>query len=69
MSADLTLTSEEQTVLRDAQRQVRELRAVVDRLERAGLDVTAERAELDRAEQLATGLLKEFGGRRGSSRR
>lgn len=55
------LTPEEIKALRDAQPALRALEQLIERAERAGLDLTAEKAELERRKLLTNGMLREFG--------
>ncbi len=57
------LTPEEIEALRTAQPQIRALKSLIDRAERAGIDLGAERAELERREKMVHGFLREFGQR------
>jgi hypothetical protein len=55
------LTPDEIKALRDAQPALRNLEDLLTRLERVGLDMTAQRAELQRRKLISQGMLREFG--------
>lgn len=58
---NINLTATQQQQLLDAGNAVIALQTHLDRLQRAGVDVTSLRAQLTKAEQLRQGLLREFG--------
>lgn len=55
------LTPDEIKALRDAQPAIKNLEDLINRLERVGLDMTAEKAELQRRKVISQGMLREFG--------
>ncbi len=55
------LTPDEIKALRDAQPALRNLEDLIARLERVGLDMGPERAELQRRKIISQGMLREFG--------
>ncbi len=55
------LTPDEIKALRDAQPALKNLEDLIKRLERVGLDMTAEKAELQRRRIISQGMLREFG--------
>lgn len=65
--AQFRLTAEEQAALEQLGRTAASLRQVVKQMKAAGLDVSTEEAELDRAEKIRAGLLKQFGSRRSNA--
>lgn len=54
------LTPDEIRALRDAQPAIRDLEHLMTSLEDAGLDLSAERAELERRKKLVYGFLRNF---------
>jgi hypothetical protein len=58
------LTPEEEQTLRQNQATIATLRRVIKDLKAAGIDVSAEEAELERAERIRKGLLAKFGSQR-----
>lgn len=57
------LTQAEIEALRTAQPQIRALKSLIDRAERAGIDLSEHRSELERREKMVHGFLREFGQR------
>ena len=55
------LAPAEELALRNAEATVKTLRDVLRRLDLAGVDVTNETGELDRAEAIRKGFLSQFG--------
>lgn len=55
------LTPDEIKALRDAQPALRNLQVLIDKLEKIGIDMSAERAELERRRVISQGMLREFG--------
>lgn len=55
------LTPDEIKALRDAQPALRNLQVLIDKLEKIGVDMSAERAELERRRVISQGMLREFG--------
>lgn len=55
------LTPDEIKALRDAQPALKNLEDLITRLERVGIDMSAERAELQRRKIISQGMLREFG--------
>lgn len=60
------LTPDEIRALRDAQPAIRDLEHLITLLEDSGVDLTAEKAELERRKKLVYGFLRNF--RPGSGR-
>lgn len=58
---DIRLTQEEEEQLQAAGQQIAALRKTIQQMKRAGLDVTAEEEQLEYAENLRKGFLREFG--------
>ena len=58
---DFNLTGDQQQRLVDNQRLIQTLKGHIQRAKLAGLDVSSMEAQLAKAEQLANGLLTQFG--------
>lgn len=66
--ADVTLTTAEAQSLRDMAARIRDVRAMLARAKRAGIDVSVLESEVAHLEQVRTGVLREFAPRLSTTR-
>ena len=64
-----TLSSEERSSLLGAERPLRAAREVIEELEELGVDMTAERIQVEAQENLRAGLLERFSAKRARRRK